>query len=120
MTGKRLGLRTDALNVFEKDILPETASHATALIINELKKAHPNTEVVSYFDSYEKKQEKITQEFDLKFYNNLIGANYSEEKVLEILKNLGIKKTGNTLEIPFWRKELSTKADIAEEIARID
>lgn len=120
MTGKRLWIRTDSLNVFEKDILPETAHHATALIVKELQKVSPNLSLDAYFDSYEQKQTKITQEFDLKFYNNLIGANYSEEKVLGILKNLGIKKTGSTLEIPFWRKELTTKADIAEEIARID
>lgn len=120
MTGKRLGVRTDALNVFEKDIVPDLASYATAFIINELQKEFPNLKIEWYFDSYENKQKEVTQTFDLAFYNNLIGANYTETYVLEILNNLWIKKVDNTLHIPFWRKELSRKADIAEEIARID
>lgn len=120
MTWKRLWVRTDALNVFEKDILTDLASYATALIVDELKKVYPNLKIEWYFDSYPVKQKEVTQTFDLNFYNNLIGANYDEKYVVNILNNLGIAKKGNELVIPFWRKELTTKADIAEEIARID
>ncbi|MDD5769476.1 MAG: phenylalanine--tRNA ligase subunit beta [Candidatus Gracilibacteria bacterium] len=120
MTGKKLGVRTDALNVFEKDILPELASYATSLIVEELKLVFPNLKLENYFDSYTKKQEIVKQQFDLEFYNNLIGASYKQDYVENILANLGIKKVGNELLIPFWRKELNFKADIAEEIARID
>ena len=120
MTGKRLGVRTDALNVFEKDILTDLASYATALIISELKKDYPALTLDAYFDSYPVKQELVKQTFDVAFYNNLIGAHYEESYVVSILNNLGIAKNGNELVIPFWRKELTTKADIAEEIARID
>jgi phenylalanyl-tRNA synthetase beta subunit len=93
MTGKRLGLRTDALNVFEKDILPDTAHHATALIVEELQKVSPNLTLDAYFDSYEQKQPVITQEYDLDFYNKLIGAKYDSDFVETILKNLGVKKS---------------------------
>lgn len=120
MTGKRLWLRTDALNVFEKDIVPELAHYASAFIVEELEKVFPNLKIEWYFDAYEGKQKEITQTFDLAFYNNLIGAHYEESYVVEILQNLGIKKINSILHIPFWRKELNTKADIAEEIARID
>lgn len=119
MTWKRLWVRTDALNVFEKEILLETASRWTSLVLSELKKVFPNLEVISYFDSYENKQKDVKVPFDLNFINNLIWAEYRESEVLEILKNLWVKKSWNDLEIPFWRKELTTKADIAEEIARI-
>lgn len=120
MTGKRLWVRTDALNVFEKDILTDLAQYATALIVDELLKEFPKLKIESYFDSYIKKQTKVQQMFDLDFYNNLIGASYKEDYVVNILHNLWIKKNENELIIPFWRKELTTKADIAEEIARID
>ncbi len=120
MTGKRLWVRTDALNVFEKDILTDLASYATSLIYNELLKEFPQLKIEGYFDSYIKKQPVIKQEFDLSFYNNLIGAHYEESYVIDILHHLWIQKNGNELIIPFWRKELTTKADIAEEIARID
>lgn len=119
MTGKRLGVRTDALNVFEKDIMPDTAYYGQSLIIQEIQKVCPSARVVSFQDVYPNPQAKITQTFDLNFYNQLIGAKYDEAYVTQLLQNLGIKKEGNTLLIPFWRKELTTKADIAEEIARI-
>lgn len=120
MSWKRLGVRTDALNVFEKDILTDLASYATALIVDELRKEYPNLKLISYNDIYPSKQKVVTQKFDLNFYNNLIWANYSEEYVNKILNNLWISRNWNDLTIPFWRKELTTKADIAEEIARID
>lgn len=120
MTWKKLWVRTDALNVFEKDILPELASYATSLIVEELKLVFPNLKLENYFDSYTKKQEIVKQQFDLEFYNNLIWASYKQDYVENILANLWIKKVWNELLIPFWRKELNFKADIAEEIARID
>lgn len=119
LTWKRLWIRTDALNVFEKEILPETASRWMSLILSELKKEFPKLEIVSYFDSYEDRQKEVKLPFDLAFINNLIWAKYCENEVLEILKNLWVEKSWNELLIPFWRKELTTKADIAEEIARI-
>ena len=49
----------------------------------------------------------------------MIWKNYEKSEVLEILGNLWIKLVWDRLEIPFWRKDLNFKADIAEEIARI-
>ena len=40
--------------------------------------------------------------------------------MISILDNLGIVKSDTNLHVPFWRKDITTKADIAEEIARID
>ncbi|PZM85039.1 phenylalanine--tRNA ligase subunit beta [Candidatus Gracilibacteria bacterium] len=119
ITGKKLGLRTDALNIFEKDILNEMQDKGASLIISEILKNIKNAKLVSYSDIYPKKQEKVFIDFDLDFINNLIGKKYEKQEVLNILENLGIKLNGEKLEIPFWRKDLVYKADIAEEIARI-
>jgi len=119
-TGKVLGLRTDALNVFEKDLLPEMASRGASLIISELQKVFPKLKIEEFIDSYEVKQEKVEIDYDLNFINNLIWKEYKSEIAEKIIENLGIIKNWDKLEIPFWRKELNYKADIAEEIARID
>ena len=119
-TGKRHGLRTDALNVFEKDLQPKMAEHWVSLIIDEIQKLLPKSEVVGMSDIYRKKQEDVSVDFDLSFINTLIGKEYKEDNALSILTNLGIKEKWNLLSIPFWRKDLHRKADIAEEIARID
>ncbi len=143
-TWRRHGIRTDSLNVFEKDIPLDLAIYWVSLIYRELQKINPSLKVVSFKDCYAKKQDQKNVPFDLKFINNLIGANYSKEESLVILEKLGLKldchpefssgslKKDNTfndsisstewqsyLLIPFWRKDLNLKADIAEEVARI-
>lgn len=119
ITWKKLGVRTDSLNVFEKDLLNEMQNCWASLIVSELEKNIPEAKLVAYSDIYTKKQEKIFIDFDLDFMNNLIWKKYEEKEVLAILENLWIKLVWDKLEIPFWRKDLTYKADIAEEIARI-
>lgn len=119
-TGKRLWVRTDSLNVFEKDILPEMAIRGVSLIASELEKNLDWIKITAFSDLYSDKQKTIYIDFDLEYINNLIGKKYSREEALSILNNLWIEEKGNKLTIPFWRKDLNFKSDIAEEIARID
>ena len=119
-SAKNLWLRTDSLNVFEKDILPEMPIKWVSLIASELEKNLKWVKFTKYSDIYQNKQKEITIDFDLDFINNLIGKNYEEKYVLNILNNLWIDEKNWKLYIPFWRKDLNYKADIAEEIARID
>ncbi|MFA5917250.1 MAG: phenylalanine--tRNA ligase subunit beta [Candidatus Gracilibacteria bacterium] len=118
-TGRRHGIRTDSLNVFEKDIPLEFPIYGVSLIYRKLMQYFPALKIEGYSDVYPVKQEIKKVPFDLNFVNNLIGANYNEKESLEILEKLGVKKEGNELIVPFWRKDLNYKADIAEEIARI-
>ncbi|MCD5385144.1 phenylalanine--tRNA ligase subunit beta [Candidatus Gracilibacteria bacterium] len=119
-TAKKLGIRTDSLNVFEKDILPEMSIRGVSLIASELEKNLNGIKISKYSDIYKDKQNQIEIDFDLDFINNLIGKKYEKDYVLNILNNLGIDEKNGKLYIPFWRKDLNFKADIAEEIARID
>lgn len=116
---KRLWIRTDSLNVFEKDTIKEMIPYAMSLIYLTLKDSFPNLNIDWYKDCYNEKEEITQIDFDLNFYNNLIWTEYNEKEVLEILRNLWIEKKENKLIIPFFRKDLHFKADIAEEIARI-
>lgn len=120
-TWRRLWVRTDSLNVFEKDIVTEMPIKAVSLIVEELEKnIWKEVKAVAFSDIYETKQKEIKVPFDLDYINNLIWASYSEEYVLEVLKNLWIELKNGNLKIPFWRKDLTSRSDIAEEIARID
>lgn len=119
-TGKKLWVRTDSLNVFEKDLVNGMQHAGMSLIANELEKNLPNLEFKAYGDFYPHKQKVVEIDFDKEFIENLIWKKYSQEEILTILENLGIKKQENKLVIPFWRKDLKYKADIAEEIARIN
>lgn len=119
-TGRLLWVRTDSLNVFEKDLLPEMANCWVSLILSILKENLKSLEVISYWQSYQTKQEIVRISYDLWFINRLIWKNYEDSYVQNILTNLGINLINSELVIPFWRKDLNRKADIAEEIARVD
>jgi len=119
-SGKRLGLRTDALNVFEKDLVVDIRDTGTSLIMQELRKQLPNCKLEAFTDVYPEKQYAAEIDFDLSHICNLIGKKYSRDKVLDILDRLFIEEKNGVLEIPLWRKDLTNIADIAEEIARID
>ena len=119
-TGKRLGLRTDALNVFEKDLTTNMQDRGTVLILDELRKVFPNLEITKVSDIYPNPSSEITIPFDLERINALIGANYSRENTLSRLAQLSITEDSDMLTVPFWRKDLENIADIAEEMARLD
>jgi len=118
-TWKRLWIRTDSLNVFEKDIVNGMQDAWVSLIATELEKNLNEIELISYSDIYNNKQKEITIPHDVDFINKIIWSNYSQQEVLSILENLWITLQWNELIIPFWRKDLVYKADIAEEVARI-
>ncbi len=118
ISGKRLWIRTDALNIFEKDILKVSAKWWVSLIASELEKAFKNLKFISYKDCYKWDELVKKIDYDLDFINRLIWNDYKD--VENILENIWIKIENNKLIIPVWRKDLNNKADIAEEIARID
>lgn len=55
--------------------------------------------------------------------STLIGYKYSIKQAKDALNLIGCKVTGNgdvlTIEVPSWRPDLNTSADVSEEIARI-
>jgi len=118
-TGKNHGLRTDALNIFEKDIVCGMQEKGASLIVSELRKSFPEMTITATSDIYPDIQNNAPIAFDIDFTNRLIGANYNADEALTLLANLWITEKDGMLNIPFWRKDLTTKADIAEEIARI-
>lgn len=119
-TWRRLWIRTDALNVFEKSVPEELSLKASALIYDILSSTFPNAKATAFADSYTKAQESFTVPLDFGYINSLIWKDYSEERVLEILTSLGFEVSGAEVKVPFFRTDVTRKADIAEEVARID
>lgn len=118
-TGKRLGIRTDALNVFEKNISLHMQSYALSVIISELQKYFPEMQLVSATDTVITLPERVTIPYNPSFLSRLIWKDYSREEIWDIFRRLGIKVDGDICSIPFWRTDLTTQADLAEEVARI-
>ena len=125
-TASKLDLRTDAAAHYEKTLDPELTEIAIARFIKLLKEEDKDIRITSRFsDVYIKRYPHITIEIDKDYIDRSIGKVLSMDEVTTTLKNLeyNIKVKGKniTIDVPTFRatKDVSQKADIIEEIARI-
>lgn len=118
-SGRNLWVRTDSLNVFEKDIPLEMTSKWMSLVHDILKNTFPDLKEISFADIYPNKQKEVFIDFDIIFINKLLWTDFTREEALKIFTNLGLILEWEKFRVPFWRKDLNYKADLAEEIARI-
>ena len=119
-TGKRLGLRTDALNVFEKDLVSSIRDTGPSLITKELQIHLPDATLEAFTDIYPEPVWQTHIEYNHEYLCSLIGKEYSREEVLNILDRVFIEEKDWVLQVPLWRKDITHIADIAEEVARLD
>lgn len=125
-TASKLDLRTDAAARYEKTLDPELTELAIARFIKLLKEEDKDIKITSAFsDVYIQKYPHITIKLDKDYIDRSIGKVLPMENIVTTLKNLefGVKLDGNnlTVDVPSFRatKDVSQKADIIEEIARI-
>lgn len=125
-TASKLDLRTDAAAHYEKTLDPELTKIAIARFIKVLREEDDGIKVTSRFsDCYVKKYSHIVITIDKDYIDRSIGKELSMDEITTTLKNLefGLIVDGNTLtiDVPSFRatKDISQKADIIEEIARI-
>lgn len=125
-TATAIGLRSESSARYEKSLDPEMTMLALKRYILLLKNIDTDAIIISNIkDVYVKKYETITIELDKHYVDKYIGIAIDSEGVLEILTALGFEvscKNGHfTIIVPSWRatKDISIKADIVEEIARV-
>lgn len=125
-TASKLDLRTDAAARYEKTLDPELTELAIARFIKLLKEEDKDIKITSSFsDVYIQKYPHITIKLDKDYIDRSIGKVLPMENIVTTLKNLefGVKLDGDnlTVDVPSFRatKDVSQKADIIEEIARI-
>jgi phenylalanyl-tRNA synthetase beta chain len=125
-TANKLALRTDAATRYEKTLDPELTKLAIARFIKVLKEEDQNVNVTSAFtDVYLKKYPEIIIDIDKKYIDRLIGVNLTMEEISSILTRLkydiSIEGKNINIKVPSFRatKDVTQKADIIEEIARI-
>ena len=126
-TASKLGLRTDASSRYEKTLDPELTKIAVERFVKVLKDEDENITVSSSFsDVYLNKYPVIKIDITREYINNKIGAEFTLERIVEVLESLKFKvevKDNNsiTIEVPSFRatKDVSGKADIIEEISRV-
>ncbi|MBS0409995.1 MAG: phenylalanine--tRNA ligase subunit beta [Proteobacteria bacterium] len=59
-------------------------------------------------------------DFDPAYVKKLSGLDVGEAKVWSILEALGFERSGSKVQAPSWRRDVEGKADLVEEVARIE
>lgn len=123
---KKYGLRSDSSYRFERGVDMEgviTAQARAACLIQEL----AGGEICKgRIDVYPKSRENIQVTLRVPRVNQVLGSDFSAERIKEIISRLGLKVDGALneetmqVEVPGFRPDLLREIDVIEEIARVD
>ena len=122
-TRKKLNVKTDASDRFEKELDPNLTEKAMVRLI-EIIEHTANGKLEGVIDIYPKEVNPWKIKLDLAYVDRLLGEKIPSKISVKILNLLGIKiKTNkNIIEaiIPTYRVDLKTQEDLIEEIGRIN
>ena len=120
LSGKKLGMHTDAQAKFEKGLDPNNVLPAINRACQLVEMLGCGEVVGGIVDAYGKVKEPRQIPFEPEKINHLLGTDISEEIMLGFFKELelGYDAESRMLTIPTFRQDLIGTADIAEEVAR--
>ena len=120
LSGKKLGMRTDAQSKFEKGLDPNNASAAIDRACQLIEALGCGEVVGGMVDVYGKVKEPHEIPFQPERINRLLGTDLSSEQMLGYFKSLELEYDAdrNVMIIPTFRQDLLGTADLAEEVAR--
>ncbi|MBL4693858.1 phenylalanine--tRNA ligase subunit beta [Candidatus Gracilibacteria bacterium] len=125
-TATKLGLRTDAVQRFEKSLDPLLAELALLRAAELILKVCPNAEIAGPITDVKKFSEKTLEiSFDTEKAASKIGAKISSAEMKKFLESLEfeVSGTGKTLKVkvPSFRatKDVAIEDDLVEEVARM-
>ena len=123
-TSHRLTLSSDSSYRFERGVDPQqvlAASDLATKLILELAGGKAESEILVAGEAPELSSEV---ELDHARCRKLLGADISDDRIVEILESLGLTKTSfnvgiSTWNVPSYRLDLLRPIDLVEEVARI-
>ncbi len=119
-TSRKAGIRTESSGRFEKGLDPEMTEIALERACELVAELSAGETVNGFIDVYPAPLPVHTVPFTPDWINAFLGTDVKASEMLEYLENVGIKydKKKGLLEIPSYRADIESKADIAEEVAR--
>lgn len=120
LSGKKLGMRTDAQAKFEKGLDPNTAKLAMDRACELIEELGAGEVVGGYVDEYENVNQPVKVGYNPEKINKLLGTDISEEEMVGYFKMIDfeVDEANKELTIPTWRQDIHCLADVAEEVAR--
>ncbi|MDK2808609.1 MAG: phenylalanyl-tRNA synthetase beta chain [Clostridiales bacterium] len=120
LSGKKLGMRTDAQAKFEKGLDPNTAMEAINRACQLVEELGAGEVVGGCVDVYPTPRKEKHVSYDVERINALLGTAIEESEMVSYLKSidLGVDEEKKELIVPTWRQDVECLADVAEEVAR--
>ena len=118
-TAKKLGLRTESSSRFEKGLDPENCMPALKRACELLELLGAGEVCDNFIDISGTSAPAREIPFVPDWINTFLGIDISENEMLDIMRRVDFKIENGKITPPSYRGDVETKADIAEEIARI-
>jgi len=116
---KRLGLRTESSARFGKELDPEGCVKVLTRALQLVQELDAGDIVGGIVDVFPSPKPARTIPFNPDYVNKFIGIDCPAEDQVAMLERIGCTVEENIIHVPSWRGDLTDKADIAEEIARL-
>lgn len=120
LSGKKIGMRTDAQAKFEKGLDPNTTMEAMNRACQLIEELGAGEVVGGCVDVYPEKKEPIDVAYDVGKINALLGIDVSEDEMCKYWEMVDLvpDKAKKCVHVPTWRQDILRLADLAEEVAR--
>ena len=120
LSGKKLGMRTDAQAKFEKGLDPNTTMEAMNRACQLIEELGAGTVVGGCVDVYPVEKKPWRVAFDWKRTNRVLGTELDKDTMVGYFETIGLKYDWATNEVivPTWRQDVLCHADLDEEVAR--
>lgn len=120
LSGKKLGMRTDAQAKFEKGLDPNTTREAIDRACQLVEELGAGTVVGGCVDVYPEERKEETVAYDPDRINALLGTDIPEGEMVSYFEMAGLTadREERIVHVPTWRQDVHRLADLAEEVAR--
>lgn len=120
LTGKKLGMRTDAAAKFEKGLDPNNAMTAINRACQLIEELGAGEVVGGSVDVYPNPRQEKRVKFDYQRANDILGINLDKEIMTGYFKTieLGYDDATDEVIVPTWRQDINDQCDLDEEVAR--
>ncbi|MDF2610168.1 MAG: phenylalanyl-tRNA synthetase, beta subunit [Lachnospiraceae bacterium] len=120
ISGKKLGLRTDAAAKFEKGLDPNTAMEAINRACQLIEELGAGEVVGGAVDVYDNVREPMRVPYNFDRTNKILGTNLEKETMIGYFNKVDLEYDETTGEVivPTWRQDVESQADLDEEVAR--
>lgn len=120
LSGKKLGLRTDAAAKFEKGLDPNTAMDAINRACQLIEEVGAGEVVGGSVEVYDEVRKPIRIAFNSDRTNKILGTSIDKATMIGYFKKIDLDydETSGEVIVPSWRQDVESQADLDEEVAR--